>query len=543
MLREVAWALGYAHGRGVIHRDVKPDNILIEAGSGRALVTDFGIARVRQAEPEDDTERAMGTAAFASPEQMAGGDVDGRSDVYALGVVGYYIVSGRLPYEAKSVLALAGKQLGEAAPPVERAAPGVPPALARAIDRCLHRDPDGRFAGGEALADALEPASIERSELPIPLRAWLTTQNPARIVLVGWAGIAGITTLAELYSIVRFSVSAGMSADMVANMTAHRWQRLASVAVLTAVPVLTLAAFHLRQTWRALHAGYSVADLCTALARWREIRREEVAFESAETAIGPRLLRWATWGSVGAVAGVFVAALSMANRGHTPHALDVLFETLFKLTLWPAGGTLLLSNALGVRLLPRKLRSAMIGFGRSTFWNSRFGAWVGAVLARGRTAPPQLLNRPTEAALGLAASELFAALPTAYRRDLRALPDLVRRLEARAVRIREHVDDLTRLTAEAERDVGPTADGRARDTVAQLTHQRDAARQDLARAIAGLESIRLDLLRLHGGVDRADTVTSLLEQARRAEHDLGTLIEAQRQVHAIAPAPSATPTS
>ena len=537
VLREVAWALAYAHGRGVIHRDVKPDNILIEKGSGRALVTDFGIARVRQAQPEDDTERAMGTAAFASPEQMAGGEVDGRSDVYALGVVGYYVVSGRLPYEARSVPALVGKQLGEAAPPVERAAPGVPPALARAIDRCLHRDPGGRFPGGEALADALEPASIERSELPIPLRAWLTTQNPARTVLIAWAAVAGITTLAELYSLVTFSLPAGASATMIASVAAHRWQRLASVSVLTAVPLLTLAAFHLRQSWRALHAGYSVADLRTALARWREIRREEVAFESAEPAMGPRLLRWATWASVTAVAGVVAVAMKVGNRADA----QPMLESLFKLSLWPAGGTLLLSNALGVRLLPKKLRSTMIGFGRTTFWSSRFGTWVGAMLGRGRTAPPQLLNRPTEAALGLAASELFAALPTAYRRDLRDIPDLVRRLEARAVRIREHVDDLTRLTAEAERDMGPAADDRARETLVRLTQQRDAARQDLARSIAGLESIRVDLLRLHGGVDRADTVTSLLEQARRADHDLGTLIEAQREVHGIAPAP--TPTS
>ena len=526
LLREVAWALAYAHGRGVIHRDVKPDNILIEKDSGRALVTDFGIARVRQAEPEDDEARAMGTAAFASPEQLAGGDVDGRSDVYALGVVGYYIVSGRLPYEVTSVAALAGKQLGEAAPPVERAAPGVPPALARAIDRCLHRDPDGRFPGGEALADALEPASIERSELPIPLRAWLTTQNPARALLVPWAGIAGITTLSDAYILLRVHVPSAY--------VGSRLHELIIGAVLTVVPLLTLAAFHLRQTWRALHAGYSVADLRTALARWRDIRREEMAFESTETATGPRLLRWLTWGSVAALGGVIVLAFDLAGRPEGQSTLDVLF----KLTAWPAGGSLLLSNALGVRLLPRKLRSSLIGFGRTTFWNSRLGGWIGAMLGRGRSAAPQLLNRPTEAALGLVASELFAALPTAYRRDLKALPDLVGRLEARAAGIRRHVDDLTRLTADAERDVMPAGDERSRDALARLIAQRDAARQDLARAIAALEAIRLDLLRLHGGVDRADTVTSLLEQARQAERDLGTLIDAQREVHAIAPAPT-----
>ncbi|MGH7648888.1 MAG: protein kinase domain-containing protein, partial [Gemmatimonadaceae bacterium] len=504
------------------HRDVKPDNILIEKGSGRALVTDFGIARVRQSEPEGDAEQAMGTAAFASPEQLAGGEVDGRSDVYALGVVGYYIVSGRLPYEAASVPALAGKHLGEAAPSVERAAPGVPTALARAIDRCLHRDPEGRFPGGEALAEALEPASIERSELPVPLRAWLTTQNPARALLVPWAGIAGLTTMVDAYIVLR-------SAQPAVFVSWRRHEMLIAAA-LTTVPLLTLAAFHLRQTWRALHAGYSVADLRTALARWRDIRREELAFESAETALGPRLLRWVTWLSVGA----FAAAIAVAVDAGGQKGSQPMVEALLKLTVWPAGGSLLLSNALGVRLLPRKLRSAMIGFGRTRFWNSRFGGWLGALLARGRSAPPQVLNRPTEAALGIAASELFAALPTAYRRDLRALPDLVRRLEARAAQIREHVDELTRLTADAERDLAPSPDDRTRDAVARLIQQRDGARQDLGRSIAALEAIRLDLLRLHGGVDRADTVTSLLEQARRAERDLSTLIDAQREVHAIA---------
>ncbi|MGH7623699.1 MAG: serine/threonine-protein kinase, partial [Gemmatimonadaceae bacterium] len=179
LLREVAWALAYAHGRGVIHRDVKPDNILLEKDTGRALVTDFGIAHVRTAAADAETlaERPMGTASFASPEQIAGRDVDGRSDLYALGVVGFYALSGRLPFDAPSVPELLAKQLGEAAPLVDRVAPGVPGTLARAIDRCMQHDPESRFAGGEALADALEPASIQRSELPTPLRAWLTTQN------------------------------------------------------------------------------------------------------------------------------------------------------------------------------------------------------------------------------------------------------------------------------------------------------------------------------------------------------------------------------
>jgi serine/threonine-protein kinase len=163
VLREVAWALAYAHGRGIVHRDVKPDNILLEAGTGRALVTDFGIA-YGGTEPGavNDPGKIMGTAHFMSPEQAAGDTVDGRGDIYALGVVGYLAVSGRLPFEAPSVPALMLKQATEAPPSVMLAAPGLPPALGAAIDRCLACDPAERFADGEALAEALAPAPDAR---------------------------------------------------------------------------------------------------------------------------------------------------------------------------------------------------------------------------------------------------------------------------------------------------------------------------------------------------------------------------------------------
>src|SRR5512146_2003695 len=158
VLREVAWALAYAHGRGIVHRDVKPDNILLEAGTGRALVTDFGIAhRDDIVAPDTDPGKIMGTAHFMSPEQAAGGPIDGRSDLYALGVVGYLAVSGRLPFEAPNMPALLLRQATESAQSVTRFSPGLPRELGDAIDRCLARDPADRFPDGEALAAALAP--------------------------------------------------------------------------------------------------------------------------------------------------------------------------------------------------------------------------------------------------------------------------------------------------------------------------------------------------------------------------------------------------
>src|SRR5688572_17415908 len=124
ILREVAWALAYAHGRGIVHRDVKPDNVLLEARTGRALVTDFGIAHGgRDPGPVSDPGKISGTAHFMSPQQAAGESIDGRSDSYSLGVVGYLAVSGRLPFESSNLPALLLKQATEEPQSVMRAAP------------------------------------------------------------------------------------------------------------------------------------------------------------------------------------------------------------------------------------------------------------------------------------------------------------------------------------------------------------------------------------------------------------------------------------
>ena len=103
VMREVAWALAYAHGRGIVHRDIKPDNILLETGTGRAMVTDFGIAHGGGRTSLTDVGKIMGTAHFMSPEQGANKTLDGRSDIYSLGVVGFLAVSGKLPFEEDSV--------------------------------------------------------------------------------------------------------------------------------------------------------------------------------------------------------------------------------------------------------------------------------------------------------------------------------------------------------------------------------------------------------------------------------------------------------
>jgi serine/threonine-protein kinase len=164
ILLEVAHALAYAHERGVVHRDIKPDNILLQAGDGRVMVTDFGIARA-VTEGADSrltaTGMAIGTPAYMSPEQATGDrQIDGRSDLYSLGVVGYQMLVGDPPFEAPSTPALLVKHLSERPDPIHTRRRGIPPDLERAVMLLLEKDPDLRFPSAAALCTALESGNV-----------------------------------------------------------------------------------------------------------------------------------------------------------------------------------------------------------------------------------------------------------------------------------------------------------------------------------------------------------------------------------------------
>jgi serine/threonine-protein kinase len=170
ILQDVAGALAYAHERNVVHRDIKPDNILIQADDGRVLVTDFGIARA-VSEGADSrltaTGMAIGTPAYMSPEQSTGErEIDGRSDLYSLGIVGYQMLTGDPPFEAPSTPALLVKHLSERPDPISDRRRGVPPDLERAVMLMLEKDPDDRFPSAAALVTALETGNVP--QLPVP---------------------------------------------------------------------------------------------------------------------------------------------------------------------------------------------------------------------------------------------------------------------------------------------------------------------------------------------------------------------------------------
>ena len=162
ILADVADALAYAHAQGIVHRDVKPENILLDGATGRAMLTDFGIARALSTVGDGrltGTGLLVGSPRYMSPEQAAGErELDGRTDIYSLGLVGYELLTGESPFPGTSGASLIARQITQPAPPVKSRAPDAPPSVAAAIDRALEKDPDRRWLEASEMADTLRGA-------------------------------------------------------------------------------------------------------------------------------------------------------------------------------------------------------------------------------------------------------------------------------------------------------------------------------------------------------------------------------------------------
>ncbi len=219
-MRDVAGALGYASGQGVVHRDVKAENILVERTTGRAMVTDFGIARLAEAAPLTATGQVLGTVYYMSPEQVTGDRLDGRSDLYSLGVVGFYALTGRFPFDATLASAVLIAQVNKQPPPLLTVAPDAPRALAEIIDRCLAKQPSARFQSGEELAEALtrvegEVARDAVRATTLPHAPALVSEDEAQAI---WARAAALQAETGIQPRpVPFSASRDSAAD--ANRT------------------------------------------------------------------------------------------------------------------------------------------------------------------------------------------------------------------------------------------------------------------------------------------------------------------------------------
>lgn len=151
----VAGALAHAHSQGVVHRDIKPANVMIEPAAGVVKVTDFGVARIADAR-RTRTGMVLGTPTHMSPEQLSGQHIDGRSDLYSLGVMLFQLLTGAQPHRGESMAQTMYRIVNEAAPDVRTLRPEVPPALAGVLAQVLSKSPEARHADGLQLAQALD---------------------------------------------------------------------------------------------------------------------------------------------------------------------------------------------------------------------------------------------------------------------------------------------------------------------------------------------------------------------------------------------------
>ena len=533
VLREVAWALAYAHGARLVHRDVTAENILLERGSERALVTDFGIASAMQTNELSWDGRVMGNAHYVSPEQASGEPLDARSDLYSLGVAGYYALTGRLPFDGDTSAEVVTQQLTATAPAITSIAPSVPPRLAAAVERCLHKEPIRRYRNAESFAEAIDLAFEHAKEIPAPLRVWLNQGDrelPARLAFMGIGAMTGIT--------LAFSMPA---TGLPSVMQFVLW------FLVPFVPLVTLSFgpsfFRLR---RVLADGYHVDDLHAAMREHQLARSEEIEYERRQSSpVFKRVMRVLLGASLGGTGigiylGMQLSAYATAHRFGVNRGYSFDFyrdsELLVFSALFPSLVGLTISGvALGgefVRLhLANRLATRAIAF-----WKGKWGARLAKVASLFlKKAERPTLGMPllTEVALGRATDHLFEALPKASRRELAALPETVRRLEGDAGRLRASIVKLDDQLVVFERGGDALHDAERARVAEELRATRVVASERLASTVAALETIRLDLLRLQMGSAGIESVTASIDAARRIGDQIGEAVAAQDEVERL----------
>ena len=498
VLREVAWALAYAHSNGLVHRDVKPDNILIESASGRALVADFGIAA---ATGEASGDGVSGTPEFMSPEQALGGEIDARSDLYGLGATAFYAFSGRFPFEGRNATEVLAKQVTEMPQPLSSMGVGVPRKLASLVDRCLAKNPGDRPASADALAEQLSAAMEQRRELPAALRAFV--KRNGRMDGGGTILYAG----ALLASSIAVSAVLGVA------------QGFATFAVgATLAPM----AFAIQAARRLTRLGFAHGDLEPAFRTELETAREERAVEHGfgRSAV-ERALGW-----IVRVSGSFVGVamplivVSLATNYMQDSARLMLPVTIL------SGGVALLSGLAYLAVL--QLRRDVDTEFWARIWKGRLGTMAFSAARRlrgGDQAGAAMTHRATELSLGMAAEQLFESLPKASRQAIGDLPALLSRLQRDAQALRARYDELNEVVIRGG-SVGASADYEA------LREERDVVHAKLGDAVGALETIRLNLLRLHAGSATVEGLTTHIGIAAEVSAEVERLIAAKDEVDA-----------
>ena len=509
LLAEIADALAYAHQRGVIHRDIKPDNILLDESNGRAIVTDFGIARAIEASNRlTVTGIAVGTPAYMSPEQAIGDkEVDGRSDVYSLGVLGYQMLTGRLPFSAGNPMALLLKHVSEAPRPIGELRPDAPKALREAVERALLKSPEDRWPTAAAMREVL---LSDRAGLP----AWRAEhREPVRYTSPRPDG-----SRPELRAVPRRGASGTEP-----RSDASAASRLPNGIVMEP-PHLAVLTAEQRADLRLWHGRINLLDRVKAMR-------------------GYTLLTVAA--ALGAIAG-----LVLVGEGAVPLILGPLVPAYMGVKLWRRGKSLRQS---GLRLR----RVLLMPRARKVIPSPASSPNEQQLL---KLAPREVLDSPYGAAIRKAAEDRAAIRETtaklskqdrAHLRELEPTVDaLVERVAsvAQAIHRLDHsfdprlVEEIDARIASAQSELGsPEAERR----LALLRHQRASVdeimerRAMLARQLENvgltLANLRLDLIKLRssGLQSTLSEVSTATQEARALSREIGLVLEAAAEVEEI----------
>ena len=496
VLREVAWALGHAHAQGLVHRDVKPDNILIERESGRALVGDFGIAAA-SGERANSLENTVlsGTPEFMSPEQVLGCPVDARSDLYALGITAYFALSGRLPFTGNSATEVLAKQVSESAPALASLGVAAPRGLAQLVEQCLAKEPADRPPRADALAEQLSVSIEQRRELPAVLRAFVKRDGR----MDGGGTLLGLT--ATLVAAVGISAVAG--------------------PVIGVVSLLLLAAlippvFGVVAAKQLLDHGFTQADLLSAFRVEQTSAREERSSQHRPLrAFAERLLGACT--RIAASTTALLVPLAVVGTV-VPRFADVGAVAM-------AGGVVTSVLTLAWLSVMQRRRDVDVEFW-SAAWTGRFGSIafsVARTLRGAKAVQPAMTHRATELSLGMATEQLFDSLPAPSRAALRELPSVLQTLQRDAQRLRTRYEALQDALGSLDHKVNPHA-------WEAVQGDRDMVQARLRDTVAAMETLRLGLLRLHAGSTSLESLTTHLGMAADVSADVQRLVAAQQEV-------------
>jgi eukaryotic-like serine/threonine-protein kinase len=365
MLTDVAYALAYAHGRGVVHRDIKPDNIMIERATGRALLMDFGISRSISTTVEaaglTRVGEVVGTPEYMSPEQASGDNVDGRSDLYSLGLVALFALTGRPVITGENTQQIIVRQLTEALPPTRSLRADAPAPLAEAIDRCVLKDPRSRFESAESLVEQLDRAQLAAPEVPLPIRLFAQEAATLGLVLTFFLIISWL--------MVKLSIESEASLDA-----------MLPIVVLFGVVITRLMQAR-SEARRLAMAGFSVADVLKgmhAVVDEREAMRAQLRPNVDVQGRRRRTVRWA-WAMLVMSVVLFQLALKFrVQTGPNSYRVGIGATTMVitSLILFGVSFVLLVRSPFRMPVGERLFRLV---------WLGAFGRWFITRAARGLT--------------------------------------------------------------------------------------------------------------------------------------------------------------